>query len=180
MLRKTTPTKTKYKDLFPSGVSWIREPCGLTTENNLTEGAVEEGILHIELLNWSVAGDSNSEHRANGGQFHNRAENLVVVDPGALSETPDDPASLVAINGPVDTKLVWETPLAGDDVGATGSRDKLPGPIAHQGPVLVLHSRAPIGVNKRSTYRGRDRERYRWRRRGPGNQEALGNPPWPE
>jgi hypothetical protein len=56
-------------------------------------------------------------------------------------------------------KLVHEDPLAGDDVGATGLVDKLPGPIAHQGPVLILHSRAPIGVGKRNTYRGRDRGR---------------------
>jgi hypothetical protein len=30
-------------------------------------------------------------------------------------------------------KLVREDPLAADDVGATGSGDMLPGPIAHQG-----------------------------------------------
>jgi hypothetical protein len=96
---------------------------------------------------------------ANGGRFHNRAKSLVVVDPGALSETPEELASLVAIKGPVGTKLVREDPLVGDDVGATGPGDKLPGPIAHQGPVLILHSRAPIGVGKCNTYRGWDRGR---------------------
>jgi hypothetical protein len=49
---------------------------------------MEEGVLHIELLNWPVVGDNNSEHRVNGGRFHNRAESLIVVDPRALSETP--------------------------------------------------------------------------------------------
>jgi hypothetical protein len=53
------------------GVNWIREPCGLLIENNLTEGAMEEDILHIELLNWPVVEDINSEHHANGGRFHN-------------------------------------------------------------------------------------------------------------
>jgi hypothetical protein len=62
-------------------VSWISEPCGLTVENGLAEGAVEEGVLHIKLLNWLVAGDSSSKHRANGGRFHNRAESLIVVKP---------------------------------------------------------------------------------------------------
>jgi hypothetical protein len=33
------------------GVNWISEPYGLNAENNLAEGAVEEGVLHIELLN---------------------------------------------------------------------------------------------------------------------------------
>jgi hypothetical protein len=135
-------------------VSWIHKPCGLTEENSLIEGDVEEGVLHIELLNEPVTGDSNSEHHASGGWFHNRAESFVVVDPGALSETPEDPASLVAIEGPVGAKLVREDPLASDDVGATAPGDKLPCPIALQGPILVLHSRAPIRVGKRNTYRG--------------------------
>jgi hypothetical protein len=122
---------------------------------------MEEGVLHIELLNWPVAEDSNSDHRANGGRFHNRAKSHIVVDPGALCETPEDPASLVAIKGPVGVKLVREDPLAGDDVRAMGPGNKLPIPIAHQGLVLILHSRAPIGVSKRSTYRGRDWGRCR-------------------
>jgi hypothetical protein len=54
---------------------------------------VEEGILHVELLNGSVTGDNSAEHRANGGRFHNRAESLVVVDFRALSETPNDPSA---------------------------------------------------------------------------------------
>jgi hypothetical protein len=32
-------------------VSWISEPCELTAKNGLAEGAVEEGVLHIKLLN---------------------------------------------------------------------------------------------------------------------------------
>jgi hypothetical protein len=63
-------------------VSWIREPCGLTTENSLAEGAVEEGVLHIELLNLPVAGDSKSEHHANGGRFHNQVESLFAAISG--------------------------------------------------------------------------------------------------
>jgi hypothetical protein len=80
-----------------------------------------------------------------------------------LCETPDDPASLVAIKGTVGAKLVREDPLASDDVGAMGLGDKLPGPIAHQGPILVLHSSAPIRVGKRNMYRGQDRGWYRWK-----------------
>jgi hypothetical protein len=48
-----------------------------------------------------------------------------------LSESLEDPASLVAIKGSVGAKLVREDPLVGDDVGATGPGDKLIGPIAH-------------------------------------------------
>jgi hypothetical protein len=75
-------------------VSWISEPCGLTTENGLAEGVMEEGVLHIKLLNWPVAGDSSSKHRTDGGRFHNWVESLVVVDPRALSETSEDQRAL--------------------------------------------------------------------------------------
>jgi hypothetical protein len=67
-----------------------------------------------------------SEHRVNGGWFHNWAESLAVVHPGALSEAPKNPASLIEVESPVREELVCEDPLAGDDVGATGPRNKLP------------------------------------------------------
>jgi hypothetical protein len=82
---------------------------------------VEEGIFHVELLNGPGTGDSSSEHRANSGRFYNRAEGLIVVDSGALSETPKDPTCLVAIKGPVSMELVCEDPLAGHNVGALRS-----------------------------------------------------------
>jgi hypothetical protein len=115
------------------GVSWIGETRELTAVDSLSEDAMEEGILHIKLLNRPVIGDSSGEHRAHGGQFHNRAESLVVVDFGALSETPKDPASLVAIESPVSVELVCEDPFANDDIGALRSWNKVPCPITHQG-----------------------------------------------
>jgi hypothetical protein len=99
-------------------VRWISKTCGLAAVDNLSEGGMEEGILHIELLNRPVMGDSSSEHRAHGGRFHNRAESLIIVDSGALSETSKDPASLVAIEGPISVELVREDSFASDDVGA--------------------------------------------------------------
>jgi hypothetical protein len=148
------------------GVSWIGETRGLAAVDSLSEDAMEEGILHIELLNRPIMGDSSGEHRAHGGQFHNRAESLIVVDSGALSETPKDPASLVAIEGPVSAKLVREDPFAGDDVGALRSWNKVPCPITHQGLVLILHSHAPIGIGEGSADGERDRGRCRGRSRG--------------
>jgi hypothetical protein len=102
---------------------------------------VQEDVLHIKLLNRSCARCGESKHRANGGWFHNRAESLVVVHPGALSESLKNPASLVAVESSIGEELVREDSLADDDVGATGPGNKFPCPIAHQGPIL-LHSRA--------------------------------------
>jgi hypothetical protein len=119
---------------------------------------VEEDILHVKLLNGPVTGDSSSKHRTNGGRFYNRVECLIVVDSRALSETPKDPADLVAIKGPASAEVVHEDPLAGDNVGVLRPGNKLLGPIAHQGSVL-LHSCTPMWIVKRSTSRGQDRGR---------------------
>jgi hypothetical protein len=122
---------------------------------------VEEGIFHVELLNRPVTGDSSGEHHVNSGWFYNRAEGLIVVDSGALSETLKDPTSLVAIKGPISTELVREDPLAGDNVGVLRSGNQLPGPIADQGVLLFLHSRMPMGIDKCSTSGGANRGRCR-------------------
>jgi hypothetical protein len=138
-------------------VSRVSEACGLAAEDCLGQSAMEEGILHVELRNGPVVGDSSGEHRANNGQFYNWAESLIIVDSWVLSETLKDPTGLVAIKGPVSTEVVREDPLAGDNVGALRSGNQLIGPIAVQGSILFLHSRTPMGIGKCSMSRGGDR-----------------------
>jgi hypothetical protein len=118
---------------------------------------MEEGIFHIELLNGLVTGDNSNEHHVNSGWFYIWAESLVVVDTGALSETPKDPTGLVAINGHVSTNLVRADPPASDNIGALRSGNQLPGPNADEGSVVFLHSRTPTGIGKRSKSGGGDR-----------------------
>jgi hypothetical protein len=140
-------------------VSRVGEARGLAAEDCFRESVVEKDIFHIELLNGPGTGDSSGEHHVNNGQFHNRAEGLIVVNPGALSETLKDPTCLVVIKGPISTKLVRENPLVGDNVGALRSGNQLLGPIADQGSVLFLHNHTPMGIGKRSTSEGGDQGR---------------------
>jgi hypothetical protein len=72
-----------------------------------------------------------------------------------MRETPENPASLVPIERSIGEELVCETPLACDDVGATGPGNKFSCPIAHQG-LILLHSCPPIQIGKGSTDRGRN------------------------
>jgi hypothetical protein len=148
-------------------VSRICKASRLTAVDCLSEGAVEKSILHVELLNRPVTANSNGEHRAHGGRFHNRAERLIVVHTGALSETPEDPMSFVAIEGAIGAKLVSENPLAGDDVRVTRPENKFSGPVAHEFPVLIFHCRTPIRIDECGTDRGQDR---RQRRGGEGER----------
>jgi hypothetical protein len=115
-------------------VSRVGETRGLAAEDCLEESAVEEGIFHVELLNGPGTGDSSGEHHVNSGWFHNQAEGLIIVNPGALSETPNDPTGLVAIKSPVSTELVRENPLVGDNIGALRSGNQLPGPLLIKAP----------------------------------------------
>jgi hypothetical protein len=108
------------------------------------------------MLNEPVTGDSSGENRVNSGRFYNRAESLIVVDSGALSETSKDPTGLVAIKGPISMELVHEDPPTGDNVGALRSGNQLPGPITDQGSILFFHSRTPMGSGKHSTSGGGD------------------------
>ena len=76
---------------------FVDEAGGLAAVDSLRQSAVEEGILDVELMNRPVPG----ENGANSGELDDRAEGLVVVHAGALSEAPKDPTGLVAVEGPV-------------------------------------------------------------------------------
>jgi hypothetical protein len=155
------PVQGRVQAIDQVRMSRVGEACGLAAEDHLRESAMEEGIFYVELLNGSGTRDSSSEQHANSGRFYNRAEGLIVVDSGALSETPKDPTGLLAIKGPVSPELVREDPFAGDNVGALRSGNQLLGPIADQGSVLFLYSRTPMGIDKLNTSGGGDPGRCR-------------------
>jgi hypothetical protein len=126
----------------------VHEPRGLTAVDGLGEGAVQEGVLDVELVNWPGASEGQREHRADGGRLHNRAEGLIVVDSGALSEDPKNPASLVPLQGTISPPLVCPDPLAGDDVGAGRTRHQIPRLVGDERRVLLLHRLTPVGVQQ--------------------------------
>jgi len=45
-------------------------------------------------------------------------------------------------------KLVMKNPLAGDDVGAEGTWNKVPRVVGEQGTILLFHRSAPIGIGE--------------------------------
>jgi hypothetical protein len=116
---------------------------------------VEEGVLDVELVHRLTPGDSQSQHNTDGGRLDNGAEGLIVVHPGALSEAPEDPTSLVPIKRAIRLELAFEDPLAGDDIGPRRPKNQVPRVVRQQGLVL-LHSVTPVGVRERATDRGRD------------------------
>jgi hypothetical protein len=63
-------------------VSRVNEPNGLSAVECLRQGAVEKSILHVELVDWAVLGQSESQDSPDGGSLDHRTEGLVVVNTG--------------------------------------------------------------------------------------------------
>jgi hypothetical protein len=105
---------------------------------------VQEHILHIKLMNWLGARDSQREHGVDHGQLDHRTKGLIVVNTRSLDEAMKNPVSLVLLQRTVGVELVLKNPFVGDDVGANGARDKIPGVIGNQGSKLFFHSVVPV------------------------------------
>jgi hypothetical protein len=99
-------------------------------------------------MNRSGAGDDQGEDGADRERLDHRAEGLIVVDAGSLGEAAKNPASLVPFQGTVGIELVLENPLASDDVGANGARDKISGVVGDQGNKFFFHGTAPIWIDE--------------------------------
>jgi hypothetical protein len=55
------------------GVSRVDKPNRLNAEDRLRQGAVEEGVLHIELVDRPVPGQSQSQNSPDGGRLDPRS-----------------------------------------------------------------------------------------------------------
>jgi hypothetical protein len=129
-------------------VSRILESGGLSSEHRLCQGAMEEGILNVELVSWPLAGESQREHRADCGRLDDETGGFGKVNARTLGETTKDPTSLVAFQRTIDVKLVLEDPLARDSVGMSGARNQVPSLVLEKRCMLFLHSSPPIGIDK--------------------------------
>jgi hypothetical protein len=115
---------------------------------------VQEHIFHIELMNRPGAGDSYGEDSADRGRLDHRAEGLIVVNVGSLGEAAKNPVSLVPFQGAIRIELVLENALAGDDVGANGVTDKIPGVVGDQGSKFFFHGATLIWIDEGGADRG--------------------------
>lgn len=101
----------------------IHEAHRLLAQNTLLELVVEERIGDVQLLGLPAPGSCNGEHCANGARLHNWSKCLTEIDAGALSKDMDDPATFVSLQVAIGVGLVFEHPLAGDNICARQSVD---------------------------------------------------------
>jgi hypothetical protein len=88
---------------------------------------MREHILDIQLMNRPLTRKTQTEHSADGGKLNDRAESLGKVNLRALSESSEDPTSLIAVKGAIWIEFVLENPFIGDDIGTKVTRDESPG-----------------------------------------------------
>jgi hypothetical protein len=132
-------------------VSRVNEPNGLSEVDCLRQGVVEEGVLHVELVNRPVPGQSESQDSPDGGRFDHQTESLIVVNSGALGKAPKYIAGLIPLQGLVGMQLQLEDPFPGDHVGAMRTRHQVPGVVGLESVVLLFHGTSPLRIGKRTT-----------------------------
>jgi hypothetical protein len=133
------------------GLSRVDKPNRLGVVDRLRQGAVEEGVRHVELVDRPFLGQCQSQNSPDGGRLDHRTEGLVEVDPRALGEAPEHIAGLVPLQGPVGVQLQLKDPFPGDHVGTRGSRHQVPGVVGLESLVLRFHGAPPLWVGKRTT-----------------------------
>jgi hypothetical protein len=77
---------------------------------------MDEGVLHIKLMDWPVPGMSQGKHSMNGGRLGDGAERLIVINAETLGEPAKHLASLVSVQGTICMKLMLEDPFVGDHI----------------------------------------------------------------
>jgi hypothetical protein len=105
---------------------------------------MEEGVLHIKLVDRPILGVSQSKDSADSSWLDDGAESLVVINSGVLGEPTKDLASFVSIQRAVGVELVLEYPLPSDHVSLGRSRNQIPSVIVQEGSILFFHGPAPM------------------------------------
>jgi hypothetical protein len=136
------------------GASGVDEASGLTTVDNLSELAVEEGVLDIELASLPFKGKHDGEDDTDHGQFDNQTERLIKVNALLLRETAKHPTCFVVVERAIGLQLVAKDPLARDDVGFPRRRHKIPSVMAKESMILLGHSLEPVGILECRTCEG--------------------------
>jgi hypothetical protein len=78
-------------------VSGVNEAGGLALGDFVSEGAVEEDVLNIQVVNKLSPRETESQNSVDGSGLHHKSESLVVVHIGALGEPSEDPTSFVLV-----------------------------------------------------------------------------------
>jgi hypothetical protein len=81
---------------------------------------MEENVLDVELVDRPISRESKRQDGENSHMLHNGVESLIIIDAGTLHEPVKNSTGLVPLECPVGLELVFEDPLASDNIGVAG------------------------------------------------------------
>src|SRR6185437_14872475 len=103
------------------------------------------------------ARERKRDDRAHRSGLPDRAEGLIIVHTRSLSEPPENPASLVALQCAVNPTLVRPDPLASHHIATRRTRHEVPRLVGKKSRGLLFHRATPVrirqGVADRGGYR---------------------------
>jgi hypothetical protein len=112
---------------------------------------MKESVLHVKLMNWPIPGVSQGEDGADSSWFDDRAECLVVVNTGALSEATKDPTGFVPVEKTISMKLVAEDPFSSDHICLSRTLNKVPSVVGMKSSTFLFHGLAPVWIGQSIT-----------------------------
>jgi hypothetical protein len=132
----------------------VDEADRLKTVDMLSQLAMQEHILDIELVHRSTSRGHQVEYVANRAWFNDRGESLVKVDPLSLLEATHNPTRLESLQCAIGIDLVFKEPLARNHIGTTRLRHQCPCLVVLQGPTFIFHRVMPIRITMSSVNQG--------------------------
>lgn len=137
------------------GVRRVDEAARLLTVDAFGKVAVEECVLHVELMDRPAPASGEMEHHADRAGLDNRRESVGEVDARSLMKSSNDPPSLIPVQSAIGLQFVAKNPLATDDVGGGWLWNESPRSVALQGVELLLHRGEPVRIADGDAHRRR-------------------------
>ena len=110
---------------------------------------MKKRILHIQLVHWPRTRERKREDRADRAhrsRLHHWTEGLIIVHTRPLSEPPENPASLVALQCAISPTLMRLDPLASHHIATRRMRHEVPCLVGKKSLVLLFHRATPVRI----------------------------------
>jgi hypothetical protein len=123
----------------------IHNSCWLTAVDCLCQSAMEKIILHIKRMHRPGVSERArereraSEYCAHCSRLHHRTERLIIVHTRLLSDTLENPTSLIALQSTICLTLIRLHPLASHHTATRRARYKVPRLVGKKSSVLLFH-----------------------------------------
>jgi hypothetical protein len=112
----------------------------------LCQSAMKKCILNIELVHWPRARESQKDNSAHCSRLHHWTRSLIIVHTRTLSEPPNDPTRLIALQSNISPSFDRPNPLASHHIATRKTRHKVPSLVGKKASILLFHRMTPVRI----------------------------------